>query len=466
VAGVFAILTIFWPGKCQLPAAGFSIGAFLMVVMFLPACRPVTGALLCPWNWALAVFASKLLLMPLYINLAGLELGELPHLPSDAATNWALALQTLGFLAFAIGYQSYWTYAGFRRMARAGSPPEVLAPPSRRVIAVYILVGCAGLLLSFGSLHALLAYFTDPASYLLSQLGQDPAMGKLSSVAGLFLKSFLGFAFVFAFCRLLDSGRQRSRLKNWALSVLLLLLVAMGFATYNYNRAAFIIPLLSLCAVILGKQRKEAWRYLVSVGLILAILFACITLVRVSRNTVAETGIADLQDASRVLTFRYIYQVYGGAPQFLGFALEQTHWGDQIYGGRTILSSILQPLPIAGKSFRQTSGTALYNALLNRSDQVAPFESELFFDFHVPGVILGFALLGWLIGRLQAAFLTAPSALRMFIAQYTASWLLFLAIGSISVVSQIFAYFFWPIYVYAAGGGILRTLKGTHAESR
>ena len=31
--------------------------------------------------------------------------------------------------------------------------------------------------------------------------------------------------------------------------------------------------------------------------------------------------------------------------------------------------------------------------------------------------------------------------------QFTAMWIAFLIIGSLEVVSQIFVYFFWPIYV-------------------
>jgi hypothetical protein len=51
---------------------------------------------------------------------------------------------------------------------------------------------------------------------------------------------------------------------------------------------------------------------------------------------------------------------------------------------------------------------------------------------------------------LQRRFLEAPTALQSFVWQYTATWLAFLVIGSIAVVSQVLIYFFLPIYALAA----------------
>ena len=76
-------------------------------------------------------------------------------------------------------------------------------------------------------------------------------------------------------------------------------------------------------------------------------------------------------------------------------------------------------------------------------------------DFGVPGVIIGFLVLGALIARMQSIFERSETALGLYVTQYTAMWVSFLIIGSLEVVSQIFVFFFWPIYVLV-GFEILR----------
>jgi hypothetical protein len=147
-----------------------------------------------------------------------------------------------------------------------------------------------------------------------------------------------------------------------------------------------------------------------------------------------------------------MFQVYGGAPQFLGFFLEAGKWGANPQWGKVLVSSSLAPVPILGKQFRENSGTAIYNrmiyGMLEAADQIAPFQGEAFLDFHLVGVLAGFCLLGWIAFKLQTAFAQSQSFLEMFIWQYFSVWTFFLIFGSLSVVSQIFIYFCWPFYLY------------------
>jgi hypothetical protein len=48
---------------------------------------------------------------------------------------------------------------------------------------------------------------------------------------------------------------------------------------------------------------------------------------------------------------------------------------------------------------------------------------------------------------LQSNFERSDTALGLYVTQYTSMWVSFLIIGSFEVVSQIFVYFFWPIYI-------------------
>ena len=69
-------------------------------------------------------------------------------------------------------------------------------------------------------------------------------------------------------------------------------------------------------------------------------------------------------------------------------------------------------------------------------------------NFHLCGIVVGYGILGHVAFRLQRAFEQSASAIKCFISIYTAYWILFLIQGSLAVVSQIFVYFFWPIYFY------------------
>jgi len=146
-------------------------------------------------------------------------------------------------------------------------------------------------------------------------------------------------------------------------------------------------------------------------------------------------------------------QVYTSAPQFLGYLLEGTAYAHHPHYGKTIVSSAIYPVPRLGRPFRNSSGVVIYNRLiygdLGVTDQIVPFQGELFLDFAWGGVLAGYILLGLLVSRLQLAFERASSAFAAFATQYAAIWVAFLVIGSLAVVTQIAIYFFWPILAFA-----------------
>ena len=125
---------------------------------------------------------------------------------------------------------------------------------------------------------------------------------------------------------------------------------------------------------------------------------------------------------------------------------------DQLGSGRMLLASLVYPVPVLGKAFRDESGVRLYNRMIYGDsgilDQIVPFQGELFLTFHVPGVVAGFAVLGMILARLQGAFERSRSGFWSYACQYTATWMAFLIQGSLAALSQIFVFFFWPIYVF------------------
>jgi hypothetical protein len=108
------------------------------------------------------------------------------------------------------------------------------------------------------------------------------------------------------------------------------------------------------------------------------------------------------------------------------------------------------PVPILGKPFRSTSGPNLYNELIygepDIRDQNFPFGAELYWNFGIPGIVLGYFLLGFAVRRFDDRVESAPDALASFSWSYCGIWVALLVIHSISVLAQMITYFFWPMF--------------------
>jgi hypothetical protein len=452
---VFVFLSV--PAENKYPGALVCSFVFFLVQCFFPACRPVPRKLLCPWNWALFVFFLQLVLLPLSVLFFGPSRGVLPFLPSDRAINLAMLINTAAFAAFCGTYHYFARHSEIGRQSSALQQDSRVAgrAPSLAYIALNGAIGFTGFFLAFGALSKVAEYFSDPSGYLSRLAGVSD---KLGLAAGQFLRPFLGICVVMLWCRWLDRKRGR-KTKGWSSLVTSLAILAVCFsnATFNYNRGSLVVPLVAMFAVIVSGPGRFPRRTVVSgcaIVLIVLVLMPFYGAYRSSKFTGQEL-LTDpsvrhlLADKVELLE---LFQVYGGAPQYLGFFLEAGKWGEDLQWGKVLVSSSLAPLPILGKPFRQSSGTAIYNRLvygmLDVADQIAPFQGEVFLDFHVTGLFAGFCLLGWIAFKLQTAFAQSQSFFEIFIWQYFSVWTFFLIFGSLSVVSQIFIYFCWPFYLY------------------
>ena len=146
--------------------------------------------------------------------------------------------------------------------------------------------------------------------------------------------------------------------------------------------------------------------------------------------------------------------------------LEEAGWGKPLYWGSTLVASVLHPVPLLGKGFRESSGVAIYNRAIygntGVADQIIPFQGELFLNFHLPGIVAGFFGLGLLIGHCQRQFESARSAFAAFAIHYVSMWAAMLVIWSLAVFSQILVYFCWPIYFYVVWNWIWRWAKSQY----
>jgi hypothetical protein len=452
---VGAVVYTMAPHHAAYPAVLVTLAAFALGPLLLPQSRPLR-TLICPLNWVLAVFWLQLVVIPLLLVYLGPTQGALPFLPSHRAINTALLLSALAFAGFCLGY--HFDPLSLRRAARRPRDRTWRLPP-RAAAIVFLALGLVGMALAFHSPAALLDYFrkaghagvigphTPPgAKATLQQTG-------VGFTLSLVLRPFLGFGVILLWCRWLDRSRFQGGVRPTLYTLAAAIAILVTYATYSYSRAAFVAPIVAILAVYGTRVRRLS---VISLLVIASLGFFVLAADRVFRTNTFSLGQALTSHAGSLVKQtdpNAELQTYGSAPQFTGFLLQQFHYTQHLQYGKTLIPSALSPVPLLGKSFRASDGPALYNRLiygdLGTLDQVIPFQGELFINFYLPGILLAYVCLGILVRRVQRRFNRAVTSIERFVWQYTATWLAFLVIGGLSVVSQIFIYFFWPAYVLA-----------------
>jgi hypothetical protein len=438
-----AVLFFLWPGKNSLPAGAVSSASFFLAQLLFPSCRFSFRHLVSPLNWMLCVFALQLVVMPAAVRIAGPSSFVLPALPSPFAINFALMISTVAFWSFCVSVQI------FRRRGPARGHRPARAQdwiPGRKLPLLFAVLGCVGMALRFGSLERLGQYITDPAIYMGFALEAAEKPATLAGATGTFLTPFLGFAFVLLLCRSIDLPVKEHERGRWLGRVVLIALTAAAYSTMTYNRGSFAVPMVAIATVIGKRMPRAALRYLLATGLVFGLLVSAVTFYREAPQTAALSA----TEAAGLIEFGGIFQEYGQAPQRLGYFLERNHFAEEPLLGRTVICSVLSPVPVLGKGFRDCSGAVVYNATLQRlgADQIFQAEGELFLDFHIFGVVFGFVLLGWAVAKIQLRFELTSAAAEVYVLVFATVWLGFLTVGSIDVLAQIAIYSCPPIYLY------------------
>jgi len=428
--------------------APLSALVFAATLTCLPRSRPAWNSPICPWNWALLLFSLQLLVMPLLITIQGVALAVLPALPSPFAINLAVLFNSLQFVIVCL------IYSGYRRRARVEQIPvgnrTAIADTGKSVL-FYALIGMIGIACSFSDPSGILEYFENPA-YYSDYLRQSSSTWQ--GLAAILLKPFLGFAIVLCWCRWIDSaGNTASWPRRAIVAVLVGLGIVLGFSLIGYSRGAVAVPLVSITAVAWTKD-KAARTAMLIIGFVLLALSPAYAIYRTGsqlrENPLTNLDLAGF--ASDRMPLSDTVQMYGGAPQFLGFLIERSNWGSEPHWGRLIGSSIISPVPVLGKDFRATSGFATFNRLIYGTDAIAdqnaPFIGEAFLDLNLAGVFLAPCLLGCALCRLQSGFESSQSSIEMYIWQCLGIWASFVIIASIEVPSQMLIYSCWPFYLF------------------
>jgi Mycoplasma MFS transporter len=453
------------PHRDEYLGAAVSIIAFGLVPLVLHRVRPLRLTPICPLNWTLFAFFLQLVVVPLLVCFFGPAQSTLPALPSQGAINIALLISSLAFAAFGIGYH---VMAGRSRASASEARPRSWPSSSPALVAFYLGLGVLGLVLTFHNLDSILGYFGNATSAAPLTLEKN----SVSKVAGIFLRAFLGFACVIAWCGWIDRGRRRSPTAVIGATALAAGAILISYGTFAYNRGSFVAPIVALLAVYGTRVRRLNLRWLVVLGVVGALLLTAFRVYRASDVTLGQV-VANREQRDKIAKKTSVnkeLQLYAGAPQFTGYLLAKTDYASYLRYGKTLISSAMSPVPTLGRSFRSSSGTEIYNRLIYGSaeinDQVIPFQGELFINFHLPGVIIGYLLLGLVMQHLQRGFERAPTSLQAFSWQYAATWTAYLVAGSVAVLSQIFIYFFWPIYALALWTRLRPAEQGIPRPSR
>lgn len=434
------------PPERRLWVAPISVAVFGGLQWALPRCRFRTAHYLGPVNVALFLLFLKLVIMPMVIMITGPGSKVLTYLPSLDSMQNAMLIDIVAYTAFCVGLSLQPTLG-----RQDTAPLAALAGPGPTggLVTLFAALGIIGFVAAFGSPGRLIDYFLDSNAKL-----QDEMEASLTALAGTFLRPFFAFALVAWWSRHVDASTGRERLWWPTLTGIVAAVgVTLANLTFSFNRAAFVFPLVSLFAVYSARVRRVPAGLTMAAGMMILPLLMGLETMRSNRALGLEThSIAPwesvLQDAAENI------KGYGGGPQFAAIFCERLGWGEQLYGGSTLISSIMSPVPVLGKGFREGSGPALFNQAIydvrDIEDQILPFSIELFVNFHLPGVVAGMAGLGLFLSAAQHWFERAESAFAAFSIQYVAMWGAMLAAWSASIYSQIIIYFFGPIYFYIA----------------
>ena len=434
-----ALMAFVWsPGASEYPLAALGILAFLFVQAFLPACRIRMSIPVCPVNIAQGYFWIQLVLVTVLVGYFDFSQGTLPYLPSKGAIDLAIIVQVIAYLSFCGAYQ-YFARESVRRALPYASPPG-----AAYLIVPFLVLGLLGFLLAYGGVAGFVEYLSSP----MEQRRRAEEVATVYGVAGTFLKHFLGFAAVLAWSWWLGrAARTKSSMIAMSAGVLVVLLVS----NFSYNRGSMLGPIIGLAAAF----SVHVWR-LPFKALILASVLALSVAYTFGWYRSTDLGIAEVSVSGAAGTWNVeevveFVQIYASAPQMSAYLIESLE--GKFYYGETLLASLVYPIPVLGKPYRDRSGTVIFNELIygdpdTALDQIIPQNGELYMNFYLIGVVLGNVLLGGFLALLQSKFAAARTAVESYAWVMLALWSVFP--GSLSVASQIYVYTFWPIYSYFA----------------
>lgn len=422
------------------------IAAFTLVQLFLPACWVNLESPICPGNFSQFFFWIQVVLVPVLIGYYGPTLGTLSHLPPENLINFAIGLRVLGYVFFCIAFQLLTWPDAAQAKSRDAKRIESISEVTLALIAGFAAIGLIGWWFNYGGLGGFIAYVTSPEEQRI----RDEESTSITGALGNLLRHFLGFSIVWAWS---EWVQRRDRSKN--LMIILVVTAAvvgmLMLANFSYNRGNMAVPILALTAAFSRHVRRISLT-IAATGGILLITFAMIFgEYRSTSMEISEFSVDDVTSLSDQQGVVDEIQIYGAGPQLAAFVLEGLESESQTDKSGTLLSSILYPLPIFGKPFRETSGVVRFNHMIygdvDNYDQNIPYDAEFYLNFQSFGVVVGYFLIGCIVAFIHRQFFFAQEPIASYAWLTLGIWMVFPA--SLPVLAQIGIYSLWPIYAYA-----------------
>jgi len=453
---IIIIIYIFFPKKYYLDAIIVSLLIIYIMMLLFPEICLNLHDLFSPKNLTLSLMLMKIIFVPFTVALFGNYIEVLPKEPSSNSMNLAIVFETLAFLSFSVGIMMF-SHVYKEKKAKNQVLKEKWKPNYKTILWFYF-IGLIGLMLRFDGITGYILYLKEPG--LANKIFFDhPTVGHF---LGQLLRPFLTYGIVFGWCIWLDKQKGKNNL-FLVIRKTLFFMIFVFIVSFDLNRATMLVPILAMIGVLTIKENKIS----------LPIIFLFVIILLLATIYLGEFRNAALFGKAKLSisvgdAFLSLIQNYFGGPQFFGYFLESIEFGNKTFLGKTIIASIMHPIPILGKTFREYSGPSIYNVLIYgtgapAADQIIPTIAEIYLNFNIIGIILIYLILGILISYIEKVYLYNKkiSSIYVYILIVLGYWLAQMATNAnFAIASQIAFYGLWPIYLLF----ILRNKKNHRAN--
>lgn len=301
----------------------------------------------------------------------------------------------------------------------------------RRAGLILIAIGIVSLFLRFPTAGHIQSFLMSADADSLATTG-GAAMGGISG-----LISALGRPLLPLGCGILIACWTGTGVRRLALWALWALVAFISLGSFGLNRATLLIPtaafLVTYCRL---SSIRVSWTHAIGVVVASALAFQAIGSWRAvafsSRGgvPVKSTWLNDL-----IQTFL----LYAQSPYQAGITLGTGTWSMS-----TMVASLLGPIPGLGDSWREQTGTAIYNDLIYGSlavrDQILPSWLEIFLTSGYAGVVVAAGVVALVFRWACRVQQCAKNGISLYASMLLALILPQLSISSISAVVQMLIY--------------------------
>ena len=365
-----------------------SIIVFFLAYLLTPSIRVDRRNLVSPKNLMLLIFFVRLVLCPVTIFISDYQKWVLPFIPTVAEIHKAYLINFIAFLSFVIG----WDLLKDRKITDEYSTEGSFRFLNNAVIAS-LLFACL--------LFVIFIFYGSVNNYIKSLFVEDyfkflEGKGKIIIYANLLFKYAIPFLGIILGLYALEKIRGGIWIKGMIAFISILLII---FLSLGPSRNNMVFPVLSFLAASIPKYLRIKYSDFI-IGCILIIIAAFFF--QNYRKHSNELFISKLNKTEKFFEF---VQVYFGAPHTMTPIFRQQDETKDIHF--TLVSSVLETIPVLGTTFRDKSGSFVYNIAYKRGsrDQVFPTHGEIFYNFGFLGVIIVFLITGYLYRRISEFFL-------------------------------------------------------------